>query len=184
MNVRERTCGAGHTLGHRRANTRRVLSTARESNPALLLGRQGPQPLGQRYESRIEMERAPGVEPGPSDWQSGMQPQTPCARGGQGRNRTDSYRGCNPAPSHLATWPCRGDGANRTRATVVGLGLANRPVTAPARLRQNSRARGRIRTSKACVRSAGRIQLPWAWRPPIDQGSVRDCRAGRSAAAP
>ena len=117
------------------------LSTARESNPALLLGRQGPQPLGQRYErnrNRIERERAPRVELGPSDWQSGMQPQTPCARGGQGRNRTDSYRGCNPAPSHLATWPCRGDGANRTRATVVGLGLANRPVTAPARLPSDS----------------------------------------------
>ena len=133
----ERTCRRGPHLGAPPRQRTPCLSTARESNPALLLGRQGPQPLGQRYESRIEMERAPRVELGPSDWQSGMQPQTPCARRGQGRNRTDSYRGCNPAPSHLATWPCRGDGANRTRATVVGLGLANRPVTAPARLRRN-----------------------------------------------
>jgi hypothetical protein len=68
--------------------THAVSSTARESNPALLLGRQGPQPLGQRYQRSKISERAPGVEPGPSDWQSGMQPQTPCARGAPRRTCT------------------------------------------------------------------------------------------------
>ena len=38
---RERTGRPGHTVGHHQAGARRW-STARESNPALLLGRQGP----------------------------------------------------------------------------------------------------------------------------------------------
>ena len=48
----ERTCRRGPHLGAPPRQRTPCLSTARESNPALLLGRQGPQPLGQRYESR------------------------------------------------------------------------------------------------------------------------------------
>src|SRR5215212_9839963 len=61
---RERTCRRGPHLGAPPRQRTPCLSTARESNPALLLGRQGPQPLGQRYESKIEIEgeRAPRLE--------------------------------------------------------------------------------------------------------------------------
>ena len=54
--------------------------------------------LAARTAVHLCRERAPGFEPGPSDWQSGMQPQTPCARGAPRRTCTGMGRGCSSPP--------------------------------------------------------------------------------------
>ena len=109
--------------------THAVSSTARESNPARRFGRPGPS----RSDSgthRAKWSSAPDLH----------------------RHVTRLQLAAYLFRSSGANVERGGDGANRTRATIVGHGLADRPVTTPARLRTHER----IRTPRACVRSAGR----------------------------
>src|SRR5688572_20114788 len=59
----------------------------------------------------------------------------------------------------------RGDGANRTRATVVDLGLAGRSVTAPARLQNDSFQlvpTGGFEPPEPAFVALAAFHLPWA----------------------
>src|SRR4029077_9300790 len=84
------------------------------------------------------MEWPAGPAPAPPTWQAGMPLTTPWPR-------LELRAGLAPACDEVAARRLSisvqrsgrsdgGDGADRTRATVVGHGLANRPVTTPARL--------------------------------------------------
>ncbi len=116
----------GHALGrradrlqtHASANRRDDLlagSTVGESNAPHLLGRQGPN----RSDNGAK-ERPAGFEPAPSDWQSGVPPRTPRARGGLGGTcpRINGFADrCLSGSDHEA----KGDGRNRTCVTLIAI---------------------------------------------------------------
>jgi hypothetical protein len=72
-------------------------------------------------------ERPPGIEPGPSRWQRGMQPRTPQARWRRERESNPHDGGCSSGPCLSDISSLEGSGRNRTCATVVGFRLATGP---------------------------------------------------------
>src|SRR6185436_4878609 len=135
--VEEQECvRAGLTVGHHRPDV--VVTTVRESNSRLRFGRPGPSHSDNRGTWKRNRERPAGTAPALPTWQAGVPLTTPWPRGAPRRTCTGMRRGCSSPPIYFGpaerTSNESGDCANRTRATVVGHGLANRPVTTPARL--------------------------------------------------
>ena len=123
-------------LGYPGKSNKEERSTAGESNASLLLGRQGPS----RSDSGAHANGTVSWNcPSPSEL------ATRCASDNTLTAQVELPAGLAPACDEVAARRLttsvhgsrRGDGANRTRATVVDLGLAGRSVTAPARLQNN-----------------------------------------------
>ena len=126
-------------------------STARESHPAHLLGRQGPS----CSDSGTKNSKWSGQRELPPRLRLGKPAclSQHLGHGAPRRTCTGIRRGCSSPPISFGPAEQKieqgGDGANRTRATFVGRGLANRPVTTPARLHLDFGTHGRTRT---CIR--------------------------------
>ena len=151
-------------LGYPGKSNKEKWSTAGESNASLLLGRQGPR----RSDSGAHANGAVSRNcPGPSELATRCASNnTLTAYGAPGRIRTGMRRGCSSPPISSVHGSRRGDGANRTRATVVDLGLANRSVTAPARphnhIRSQSVPTGGFEPPEPAFVVLAAFHLPWA----------------------